>query len=1750
MIDHGRARRLAAEAIDFPLAPDDRNALDAHLESCASCRSDAERLASDALALAMLPPVDSRRDLRSTLAEAILTGDDGGAQRPQRPWFRSRTALALTAGTLAVAIVAGSLAWWSGRAGSPEGGIGGLGPTPSAPSTSAPGSSGEPSPSDEPNGPPVEVASTAALVASADQGGVVPLDASFRLTSLDGTPATELAARVTVDPPLALAVQADPDGASVRLVPSERLLPGVVYRFALASPTGTPLDSWAFQASQPIRVVSTLPSDEATDVPLRTGIEITFDQDGVTDAASHVTIEPRVKGRFEEHGRVLVFVPERLAPATIYTVTVRRGIRNPSTDQALEDDVRFQFETVAERGREPRGSSFSFIGSLTESATSDRPVILGWSDTDDDGRPDPARIEVFRLADLASAIDAFRTIEDAPSWSQWSTAGVVATQGLTRVVAVDARLQGDGPYWFRLPEALSAGWYLVQHPSGRRPVQAVLQVTDVAGYLVTSTGRSLVWANDLSTGRPLAGAAVTLRGGEVLGTTDRDGLVVGSTPADLLDGHAGEPSAVFVVRAADGRAAFLPAHRSQSGGYFDDSGFTAAADTRYWSLLHTDRLQYRSTDTVNVWGLLRERKTGQIPSGAELRMSIEADDLRAARPPLRSVPVRAGTAGLFTASLPLDGVAEGWYRIELRVGDRVVESVSLRVGPIAKPGYRLSIETGHRVYVEGDRIKATVRATFFEGSPVPGVRLHISGGSSPERTRTTDRTGAASVASIAKVAGESDWDVQDVFASPARAEEGEINGVSSQFIVFPSRRMIEADGTVSDGRVRVDGAVHVVDVERLERELDAGGDVWDIDPHGKPVAGASVTARFTELIPVRRRVGTEYDFIAKQVVPVYETEIIEEARGTIRVRTRADGGFSVSVPTATLNDYRVTASVIDGDGHRAVVEAYVSRPGRSDDEGTSATIESTVPSETDEYGVGDTIDVTMRSSGPAGLDRYLFYLAGDGLREAKVESSARFRTTFDESALPNIDIFGVRFTGTTYQIAQGYTAWFRQADRALDVEVSARAQRYAPGDKVTLDIRTRTAAGRPLSAAVVLRAVDEKLFAIGAAQDVDTLPELYRDVPSGILETYASHTFPYQFGEGGDTGGGGGDERSEFADSLLFTAVETDAQGRAVVTFRLSDDLTSWHVSASAVSAGLEAGDGDTLVAVGLPFFVDASIAPEYLTADRPSIRITAYGSDLAAGAPVTFTVESDSLGWRTGAIRGQAFRDVVVPLPALRPGPQTLTITASSGSGGSARRDRLTRTLRVVDSRLTRTVTSFATLGEAGRPDGGSGLTSYVVADAGRGRYLPLLLELAGDPGIRLDQALAADMARSALVDDFHSDAGSQPASDFSSDRYQAPNGGVALLPYAGTDLQLTALVAIVAPDRFERAGLERYLAGVVSGVAETRERRAYALAGLAGLGSPVLPSIRAMAADTTLTIRERLVLAIGAAALGDATTARSIERSLSDAYLERLGSMARLRVGSNKNDIATATALMAILAAWDGSPIAPALWDYVTGNPSADELHSLHAIAFTERTLERLPAQAARFAYSVDGTRHVVDLAPGETFSLVVDRAQRATLTFEPLAGQAGLVTTWLKPARASDFVADPDVRITRVVTPSGRIDDGTLVRVDLFVRFAQRAANGCRQVTDLLPSGMAPLGMMARWPYEDEESGPSSDVTLPYDQTGQRVFFCAEPTRKDRTADLRYYARVVTPGRYVWEPAVAQTTGSSNRAALTAGGTVTIR
>ena len=252
-----------------------------------------------------------------------------------------------------------------------------------------------------------------------------------------------------------------------------------------------------------------------------------------------------------------------------------------------------------------------------------------------------------------------------------------------------------------------------------------------------------------------------------------------------------------------------------------------------------------------------------------------------------------------------------------------------------------------------------------------------------------------------------------------------------------------------------------------------------------------------------------------------------------------------------------------------------------------------------------------------------------------------------------------------------------------------------------------------MSASVIVRVIDEKLYAIGAAQDVDLLGDLYAAVSDGILWSGWSHRPPEQGGgDGGDTTGGGGDERTDFRDWLLFRQVTTGSDGRASVDVPLSDDLTSWRALASGVDAKLDAGSGIANLPVGLPFFADAILGPTYLVGETPILRMRGFGSGLGASDQVTFEVSAPSLGLAPQTVTAKAFQaaSVAASGPARR-GPTRSTSPRASGPARRVCRTRSCARSRSIPTRSVATRTATAPLTAGFEIQGGTdGLTTMVL--------------------------------------------------------------------------------------------------------------------------------------------------------------------------------------------------------------------------------------------------------------------------------------------------------------------------------------------------------------------------------------------------------------------------------------------------------
>ena len=1489
---------------------------------------------------------------------------------------------------------------------------------------------------------------------------------------------------------------------------------------------------------------------------------------------------PRFPADSERHGRTFVFVPERLAMRTVYTVTLRHGVALAGTDLVMEQDVRVQFETGGGGAKPPSGPTLSIGRIVVETSPRQAPVVGAsiWV-TQDATAPSKLTVTVGRLPSIDAALAALDRLRSAPDWAQWRTQPVVDPAELTRAAtftAPAAPLTDSLSGAIRFPGRLAAGWYLATFSGAGRPEQAILQVTDVATYAVESVTRTAVWVNDLATGRPIVGAQVALAGSTALGRTGMDGLLDAATPAEVLatqrrdwSSEAAVPP-VFLVTAPDGRQVLVPFAVHVDPNLYPDYqfyGYWSPVD-QYWRLLYTDRTLYRTDDQVNAWGLVRERDTDSVPAGAELRLR-NAAGWDADAPPIVSAALWPDEGGSFAVSLPLRDVPLGAYNLELWAGGLRLASTWIEVGVIRKPAYQLGVTTDHRAYITGDAVRVGVQATFYDGTPVPDVDLNVSAFGT--KHVTTDDVGQATATSRAPApdatweayAGSGHWMDESVSAVPARAEEGEITGEAG-VLVFPAAVYLQGTGSLTGSRVTVSGTLHAVDLAAVERQL--GGRRLHDRPARRALLGASVTARVVEQVPVRRVVGQRYDYVEKRVVDVYSYDVEDRDVATRTLTTGPDGAFSLSVAApSTEHDYRIHLTAHDAKGRTERVVAWAS-PGQETQMAPYPVLEADASCAwiNTRYHLGQTMSLTMRDQGvpmPAGgSNRYLFVTAQRGVRQAAVQASPTFVAGFEAADAPGLSVLGIRFTGQTYVPARNvYRAALDTADRQLTIALATDRASYRPGDSVTLDVRTTGPAGFPTAATVTLRAVDEKLYDSGGAVEADPLADLYASVGDGILYTYASHALPAVPGGGGCGSASG--PRQDFRDTLLFRQIRTDATGRARVTFSLSDDLTAWHVSASGIGAGLEAGEASILVPVGLAFFVEPTLAPEYLAGDQVSIGLRAYGSAVKAGQPVTFTVTSTSLVMPSVTVAGKAFATTAVPLPALTPGVHTVTISAAATTGqGTTLSDGVTRTFQVVGSRLSQTRTDYTVLATGAPPatgilpGGGPGLTTYTVADAGRGRFVPLLESLAWSGGARLDQALAQAWARRILVDTFGHAPSSLPPASFDPTRYQRQDGAVSLLPYASVDSTLAVQLALLAPGWFSADGLRGALDsafGTTDASKRTREQNAMLLAGRAALGGATLGEVRAALAQPGLTIREQLYLALAAEGVGDDPTARSVERDLLGAAGETMGVWVRLRVGATLDDTLEATALLSLVAAGLGDPLAMKAEAYVEATPPTDQLFVLQELAFVQRALDRTPSAAASFAFTVDGARRVVELRPGESRTFVLTAAQRATLSLQALSGQVGVAASWQTPLVPSASNSDPALRLTRSVRPVG--SSQSLYEVTLRATFGPQALVGSYVVTDLLPSGLAPATRFASWQVAAESEGvpaaspsPAAEVVAwPCAVEGQRVLFVVAPTQEHRTVAMHYLARVVTGGDYAWEPAVLQSASAPQSLTFTPPG-----
>ncbi|MGE0686635.1 MAG: Ig-like domain-containing protein [Dehalococcoidia bacterium] len=1614
-----------------------------------------------------------------------------------------------------------------------------------------------------------------------NEAGIAP-GSTFALKSDVALSADSIKAQLKTSPEIAYSVNVVAPGEAV-LTPDAPLAEDRVYRFEFVSSSGLLISSWAFQVRPEFRVTGSLPAHQSTQVPIDTGIEISFNLDGVVRAEDFVQITPAAEGHFEQHKRTLVFVPRELQPETIYTVSVAPGV-TAAGGALLSEPYTFAFETGTNRRGQP-GSPVRWTGFMQlmgEATPQEPPAVTLYSDQ---GALDAVDVQVFSYPTLDAFITDWDRVDRQPSWALSARRRTLAdTSVLPLAMSFKAPVEGASPsglpygaaQYFRFPDRLPEGYYLIQLSLPAGPAQMWLQVTSVSAYVALTETDTLVWANDLASGNPLANATVS-DGSNRVGSTDAQGIARFVSPDGLFDRYT-EPYGSqsisgrghLLVEDGRGRRLVVPLspvlqRYSSNGPAFIESSSIYAGDD-YWRYMTTDRFAYTPNDVVRFWGVARLRDGGAVNLKAGIRSNDDAYGTRVGS----DVAIDVDDFGTFSGEFPLPGLKAGYYTIEVSDGDTSVTAAYFMVSQYEKPAYRITAEPSRRVAFAGEQVTIEMTAEFYDGTPAPGVQLTYNGGKDPRGEVVTDTNGRASIQFTAMA--EDDRMSESRFSiAAAGMEQGEVS-TDVTVAILPGATATVAEATYENNQIVLTGTAYNVDRDVMERDIEQRG----TNPYFSSSRG-SVPAGYTAVIPGqsveiaieetvydRVEVGERYDFINKVSRKIYRYDRRVASVSNLTISADANGRFRYSFPANESSSYQIGVLTRDANGRatRTTTGAYggPSFSGLGDLTYLSVNGSASYYYSTSEpLSIGESVNLRMMRGDsllPSNRGSYLFFAGTRGLVDYHVQNSPSIDLKFSDAYVPSATIRGVYFTGSTYvETRYGAALRFDSEDRRLNIELEPEQATYRPGDEAVVQIRVTDKDGKPVRAEVNVAAVDEAAIAAfeWGYQQSPILEQLYTPVRSGFVRTYGSHQLPPDLGDIGGRGGGGG-PRTDFVDVAYFGSVRTGANGTAEVKFKLPDNLTSWRLTAHAVTEDLRAGQTMGSLAVGLPFFVNANLNESYLATDNAKVLVRGFGTQLKAGDAVKFSIEVTGRGTAVSTT-GRAFEPVALALPDLPAGDYDVVISAESGSQS----DAIRKTVSIVESRQTGEALDFITeVTDKTRFSAGSSTDAVRVtfAEAGQGRFYHALLSAIYGYGDRADQATGRVVAARLLKTYFNEDF---PVPDFRPAAYlkdarfgpgvPSSDAGVALLPYGDSDLALTAQMAVLAPDLFGRSALESAFQRILSNPGETPERQAIALYGLAGLDVPVLQQARAVAASPNLSWRTRIYLALSFMEMGDQAAASTALNALANEFGERQDDTLRLRVGEDQDDILEATIYSAILAAGTGDPRADELWRYVEANRSRDILLTSHVLLYVGNRLPREEREPAGFTYTLNGETHDESLERGRTLSLILSADDLDGLSVQVTSGKLSALVRREVPLSQAASAPSPDISVRRTYlvngTPTTTLPASGLVEIRLdFTIGAQAPNGGCYQVTDYLPSGLKPVSSY-RFARAVSPPPAAAFVGIPYRIEDQSVSFCVVKG----TPPVSYLARPSAPGVYRAEPATIHAQRTPSVINFSSADTVTI-
>lgn len=829
----------------------------------------------------------------------------------------------------------------------------------------------------------------------------------------------------------------------------------------------------------------------------------------------------------------------------------------------------------------------------------------------------------------------------------------------------------------RVPiEVTEPGVYVVEAVAGQQMASTVVIVSDVALVTKAAPGVVLAYLADRFSGAPMAGCDVRIVASQQTlgeGRTGTDGVlrVALETPVESDEIVAVARCGPQVVASAPATYTLRQPRRELVGH------------------VYTDRPIYRPGHTVPIKAVLRWREhQALLPfdgEDAEVVVTNPAGEVvhRARRPVDRF--------GALDTSVPLAaGAALGDYTVAVQVGDARASSL-FEVQEYRKPEFEVSVTPVRKFARQGDTVEVVVSARYYFGQPVRHAKVSLVVQDAPYYSplRWVDNQ------------DEGDESPQPWFYGGDERET--LTATLDDRGQATLRVPVPVSDAGSDVLVRVDARVRDasdLQVSQAGTFVGTFGDFLIASRVGSYMArpGTPVTVR-ARTVDYR---GTAVPGVAVNVDVVrseWNSDTGEQERevvDTFALTTGQDGrGQATFNAPSRPGSYRIVSRAASGD--RTVTdEHWLWVPGASESTYDSGEQSLELVSDKGTYAPGDVARIAVRGDRPAPqvlLTKEARTVTWHAVRAAAADGT--FEVPITEADIGDTWVHFLYLENDKVYYAERRLR-VPPASRAVQVEVTADRAVYKPGQPGVFSIRTLDAAGQPVAAQVTLGVVDEAVYGVKQDDTPDGLRVFYRTEYSRVTTDYSRQYYfvgyagtqrlqlaarrrPLSLADFKADVPERPQVRKEFPDAIYWkTDVVTDADGRSEVRVDYPDSLTTWRLTARAVTADTRVGSAvvrttttrDLLMRIVAPRFLterDAvqlpTVTHNYLPSGTADVTVTMEATGVTPDAPLTPRVAAVATN---GEVRHEW------PFTAGTPGTAVFTGTARTGDDTDALEVRL----------------------------------------------------------------------------------------------------------------------------------------------------------------------------------------------------------------------------------------------------------------------------------------------------------------------------------------------------------------------------------------------------------------------------------------------------------------------------------------------